>query len=67
MKPSLCDSIEEVFNSTDAQIAFAQMMNINGVKLDLDKTDGVYKTYNNSKFIGIGVVENKLLKRDIVI
>ena len=40
---------------------------LNGVKLDLDKTDGVYKTYNNSKFIGIGVVENKLLKRDIVI
>ena len=25
------------------------------------------KIYNNNKFIGIGIVENKLLKRDIVL
>ena len=40
---------------------------LNGVKLSFDKPDGVYRVYLKDKFIGIGVVKNKLLKRDIVI
>ena len=39
----------------------------NGVKLSFDLKDGIYKIYNNQQFIGIGVVKDKLLKRDIVI
>ena len=35
---------------------------LNGVQLTSDKKEGIYKIYNNNKFIGIGIVENKLLK-----
>lgn len=41
---------------------------LNGVKLTNKCSDGVYRIYdNNENFIGIGVVENQFLKRDIVI
>ena len=40
---------------------------LNGVQLTYDLNDGVYRIYNNSNFIGLGIVKNKLLKRDIVI
>ena len=40
---------------------------LNGVKLTSNKEDGVYKIYNNNNFIGTGTIENKLLKRDIII
>ena len=40
---------------------------LNGVKLSYDKPDGIYRIYLKDKFIGIGVIENKILKRDIVI
>ena len=39
---------------------------LNGVKLTENLEDGIYKVYNNDKFIGIGIVKDKLLKRDIV-
>ena len=39
---------------------------LNGVKLTENLEDGIYKVYNNNKFIGIGIVKDKLLKRDIV-
>lgn len=40
----------------------------NGVKLTQNLDDGIYKIYDNKdSFIGIGIVENKLLKRDIVV
>ena len=40
---------------------------LNGVKLSYNKPNGVYRIYLNKTFIGIGIVENKILKRDIVI
>ena len=41
---------------------------INGVKLFTDNEDGIYRIYNIEKiFIGIGIVKNGILKRDIVI
>ena len=40
---------------------------LNGVRLSFDKPDGIYRIYLKDKFIGIGVVENKILKRDIII
>lgn len=39
----------------------------NGVKIDVDKPDGVYKLYVEDKFIGSGVCENGKLKRDIIL
>ena len=40
---------------------------INGVQLTRQESDGIYKIYNNNKFIGIGLIKNNLLKRDIII
>jgi tRNA pseudouridine55 synthase len=40
---------------------------LNGVKITLNSEDGIYKIYNNDIFIGIGTIENNLLKRDIII
>ena len=40
---------------------------INGVQLTQELQDGIYTIYSQEKFIGIGTVKNKLLKRDIVI
>ena len=40
---------------------------LNGVQLTHDLEDGLYRIYNNNNFIGLGIVKNKLLKRDIVI
>lgn len=40
---------------------------LNGVQLTMNSKEEVYRIYNNNKFIGIGTVEDKLLKRDVVI
>ena len=40
---------------------------LNGIKLEIDLKDDIYRIYNNNAFIGIGVVENKKLKRDIIL
>ncbi len=38
---------------------------LNGVKITRKVTDGIYRIYSDEKFVGIGVVSNNLLKRDI--
>lgn len=40
---------------------------LNGVQLNCNKEEGVYKIYNANKFIGIGCIKNNKLKRDIVL
>ena len=40
---------------------------LNGVRLNVNLNDDIYRVYNDNDFIGIGVVQNKLLKRDIII
>ena len=40
---------------------------LNGVKLKQDKPDDIYKIYNKNNFIGIGIIKDNLLKRDIII
>ena len=40
---------------------------LNGVQLTYDLNDGIYTIYCDDKFIGIGTIKDKLLKRDIVI
>jgi len=37
------------------------------VKLTFKKPNGVYRIYCQNQFIGIGVLENDFLKRDIVL
>ena len=40
---------------------------LNGVKLTKNLEDGLCRIYNNEKFVGIGIINNKLLKRDIIL
>ena len=62
-------SIEKVFedkskiNLNDRKLELF----LNGVQLTHELEDEVYRIYNNNNFIGLGIVKNKLLKRDIVI
>ena len=42
-------------------------MFLNGVKLTYSLSEDIYRIYNNENFIGIGILKNGLLKRDIVI
>lgn len=40
---------------------------LNGVKLKTDLEDGIYKIYNkDNMFIGTGEINNKDLKRDVI-
>ncbi len=62
-------SIEEIFNDykrIDLNDRKLELF-LNGVQLTHDLEDGLYKIYNNNVFIGLGIINNKLLKRDIVI
>lgn len=40
---------------------------LNGVQLTVQDIDGVYRVYSENGFVGVGVVNNGLLKRDIVV
>ena len=62
-------SIEEIFkNKSKLELNDRKLeLFLNGVQLTYELNDGVYRIYNNSIFIGLGIVKNKLLKRDIVI
>lgn len=40
---------------------------LNGVNLNVDTKDEIYRIYYNDKFIGTGTVKNNLLKRDIIL
>ena len=40
---------------------------LNGVMLTITVPDGVYRVYNKNRFIGLGIVKNELIKRDIII
>ena len=39
---------------------------LNGVKIEVESSDQIVKVYNKSKYIGLGTVEDKVLKRFIV-
>lgn len=39
----------------------------NGVKITVRKPDGVYRVYSQEDFVGIGIIVNNLLKRDIIL
>ena len=62
-------SIEEAFiNSSKINIDEKRIKHfLNGVKLTYKLEDGVYRIYYNNQFIGLGIVKDNLLKRDIII
>ena len=40
---------------------------LNGVMLTKQNIEGIYRIYNNDSFIGLGIISNNRLKRDIII
>lgn len=63
-------SIEKLFKQNDSIILNNKNLQLflNGVKLTQKCDNNIYKIYNESKeFVGIGIVENQLLKRDIIL
>ena len=62
-------NIEEIFekNSSIELTKRKLELFLNGVNLTVQNQNGIYKIYSENKFIGIGIVKDKLLKRDIVI
>ena len=63
-------SIEKLFNEkTGIKLDNKKLkLFLNGVRLTQTLNDGIYKIYTeNNIFVGIGVVESQLLKRDIIL
>ncbi|MBO6232866.1 MAG: tRNA pseudouridine(55) synthase TruB [Clostridia bacterium] len=62
-------SIEKIFNNKWQMSLNDRDLRLflNGVKLTQKYPDGIYRIYNKENFIGIGVIKNNLLKRDIII
>lgn len=40
---------------------------LNGVRLTNKNPDGIYRIYFNSEFLGLGIIKDNLLKRDVII
>ena len=62
-------SIEKIFEkkeNIELDIKQLQLFS-NGVQLKQERKDGLYKIYSNNLFIGLGIVEAKRLKRDVII
>ena len=63
-------SIEEFFKQNNMITLDSNNITrfLNGVKLSVGKEDGLYNIHNsNNDFIGIGIVKNGALKRDLVV
>ena len=62
-------SIEEIFKNKEKITLNDKQLGLflNGVMLTEEKDDGIYLIYNKEKFIGLGIIKNNLLKRDVII
>lgn len=63
-------TIEEMFKNKDAVTLSDRKLELflNGVQLTHPQKDDIYKIYNSkNEFIGIGIIKNNLLKRDIIL
>ena len=63
-------SVEEIFKNKEKIKLDDRKMQLflNGVKITQNQENDIYRIYDkNEKFIGIGIIQNKLLKRDIIL
>ena len=63
-------SVEEIFKNKEKIKLDDKKMQLflNGVKITQNQENDIYRIYNkNEKFIGIGIIQDKLLKRDIIL
>lgn len=62
-------SIEEIFKDKQ-RIELNERKKelfLNGVRLTFEKPNDIYRIYNNDKFIGLGMINDNLLKRDVIV
>lgn len=61
--------IEDIFADKEKIILDENKLKLflNGVMLTYELPDGIYQIYNDNKFIGLGILKNRLLKRDVII
>lgn len=62
-------SIEELFalnNSINLDEKKLQLF-LNGVNLSINEVNGIYRIYCNKMFVGLGIIENQKIKRDVVV
>lgn len=62
-------SIEELFSKHGKIELNTETLNkfLNGVKINNNREEGIYRIYRQNKFIGIGINTNGKLKRDVII
>ena len=62
-------TIEEIFKDKEKIVLSNEKLQLflNGVNLMYSLKDNIYRIYSKEKFIGLGIINNKLLKRDVVI
>lgn len=63
-------SVEEIFENKEKIKLDDKKMQLflNGVKITQNQENDIYRIYDkNEKFIGIGIIQDKLLKRDIIL
>ena len=62
-------TVEELFENLDKIELDKRKLELflNGVQLSNSNINGIYRIYSEENFIGIGIVKNNLLKRDIII
>ena len=62
-------SIEDIFENKQSIILDNKQLNLflNGVSLTYKLKSDIYKIYSDSRFIGIGVINQNILKRDIIL
>ena len=61
-------SIEEYYGDSKKITLSDEQLNkfLNGVKIEVQSSDQIVRVYNKGKYIGLGTVEEKMLKRYIV-
>lgn len=68
-KSNVIISIEKLFEDKEKIILNDRKTELflNGVKLTYKKPNELYRIYRNDKFLGIGIVKENLLKRDVIL
>lgn len=62
-------TVEELFKDKE-KVELEQkklILFLNGVKLSNENKDDIYRIYSAKRFIGLGIIKNGLLKRDIIL
>ncbi len=62
-------TVEEIFKDKETINLDNKKLQLflNGVQLTMNKEEGIYKIFNDNKFIGTGCIKDNKLKRDIIL